>query len=165
MDAKSGLSGAGRKADQTLLFTEMTENLRAYKVNDHQHMPEVLQEIERITGSHTLMAFVPQLLPVSRGLLSTIYIRTTARFESVCDAFRAAYPTDRTPFVRIRPGQLPQLRDVVETNYCDIGLTYEPQTEYLIVGSALDNLTKGAAGQAIQNFNVMHGLPETTGLL
>src|SRR3989338_981401 len=121
VDAKSGLSGAGRKADPSLLFTEMTGNLRAYKVNDHQHMPEVLQEIRRLTGRDTLMGFVPQLIPVTRGLISMLYVRTTASADAVADAYRAAYPAAREPFVRVRPGELPQLRDVVETNYCDIG--------------------------------------------
>lgn len=165
VDAKSGLSGAGRKADPSLLFTEMSENLRAYKVNTHQHMPEVLQEIARLTAQQPLMAFVPQVVPASRGLLSTIYVRTKARLEAIHDAYRKTYAPDRAPFVRLRPGSLPQFRNVVETNYCDVGFLYDQTTEYLIVGSALDNLTKGAAGQAVQNFNIMHGFPETTALL
>ena len=165
VDAKSGLSGAGRKADESLLFTEMTENLRAYKVNEHQHMPEVTQTIQRLTGRTARMTFVPQVIPVTRGLISTIYMRTRASVEAVVEAYRTRYTPERTPFVRIRVGSLPQLKDVVETNYCDVGLTYDPATECLIVASALDNLTKGAAGQAIQNFNLMCGLPETTGLL
>ena len=165
VDAKSGLSGAGRKADASLLFTEMTENLRAYKVNDHQHMPEVLQEIERLAKRKALMGFVPQVIPVTRGLISMIYVKTGASAHAIEQAYRTWYPEDRAPFVRLRQGSLPQLRDVVETNYCDIGYTYEPALEYLIVASALDNLTKGAAGQAIQNLNVMYGWPETTGLL
>jgi N-acetyl-gamma-glutamyl-phosphate reductase len=163
VDAKSGLSGAGRKADASLLFTEMTENLRVYKVNEHQHMPEVLQEIERLSGRRALMGFVPQVIPVTRGLISTIYVRMRAAFDAIRAAYDTAYRTD-APFVRVRPGVLPQLRDVIETNYCDIGLMYDPELEYLIVASALDNLTKGAAGQAIQNFNLMCGFPETTAL-
>jgi len=85
--------------------------------------------------------------------------------EAITRAYAAAYPLTAAPFVRVRPGVLPQLRDVVETNYCDIGFTYDAETETLVVASALDNLTKGAAGQAIQNLNVMYGFPETTGLL
>jgi len=165
VDAKSGLSGAGRKADQALLFTEMTENLRAYKVNDHQHMPEVLQDITRITGRTARMGFVPQMIPVTRGLMSTLYVRTRATFDEILDVYERRYAASAAPFVRVRPGVLPELRDVVETNFCDLGLVYDTATETLIVGSALDNLTKGAAGQAVQNFNVMHGFPETTGLL
>jgi N-acetyl-gamma-glutamyl-phosphate reductase len=165
VDAKSGLSGAGRKADESLLFTEMTENVRAYKVNEHQHMPEILQEIEHLTQQKPVMAFVPQVIPATRGLLSMMYVRTHAPFDQICEAYRQRYPAAQAPFVRVRPGCLPQLKDVVETNYCDIGLTYAPELETLVVGSALDNLVKGAAGQAIQNFNVMYGFPETTGLL
>lgn len=164
VDAKSGLSGAGRKADQSLLFTEMTENLRAYKVNEHQHMPEVLQELQRLAGETPGMAFVPQVIPVTRGLISMIYLRVRSDATAVGGAFDAAYPAEDAPFVRVRPGSLPQLRDVVETNYCDIGFTVDSTTGYLIVASALDNLTKGAAGQAVQNLNVMYGWPETTGL-
>ncbi len=165
VDAKSGLSGAGRKADPSLLFTEMTENLRAYKVNHHQHMPEVLQAIAQVTGQQPRMGFVPQVIPVTRGLISMIYVKMRSSREAIETAYHTAYPMDRTPFVRVRPGVLPQLTDVIETNYCDIGFVYDAALEYLIVGSALDNLTKGAAGQAIQNLNVMMGWPETTGLL
>ena len=164
VDAKSGLSGAGRKADPSLLFTEMTENLRAYKVNDHQHMPEVLQEISRVTGQQGRMTFVPQVIPVSRGLISMIYIQTRASADAIQQAYQAAYPEAKAPFVRVRPGMLPQLRDVVETNYCDVGFIHDATLQSVIIGSALDNLTKGAAGQAIQNLNVMFGWPETTGL-
>ena len=165
VDAKSGLSGAGRKADPSLLFTEMTENLRAYKVNDHQHMPEILQEIERLAKRKALIGFVPQLIPVTRGLISMIYLKTSANADAVERAYRTWYPEERAPFVRIRPGSLPQLKDVVGTNSCDIGFMYDPSMDSLIVASALDNLAKGAAGQAIQNLNVMYGWPETAGLL
>ncbi|MBI3087750.1 MAG: N-acetyl-gamma-glutamyl-phosphate reductase [Candidatus Omnitrophica bacterium] len=164
VDAKSGLSGAGRKADESLLFTEMTENLRAYKVNRHPHMPEVLQEIQRVTGRAALMSFVPQVIPASRGLISMIHLRTRAGLDAVSRAYAACFSEERAPFVRLRPGALPQLRDVVGTNYCDVGFVAEASLESLVVASALDNLTKGAAGQAIQNFNLMHGLPETAGL-
>ena len=165
VDAKSGLSGAGRKADASLLFTEMTENLRAYKVNNHPHMPEITQEIHSITGCSVKLGFVPQVIPVTRGLISAIYLRTHADAAKVADAYHQTYAADRTPFVRVRPGQLPQLRDVIETNFCDIGFTYDASLETLVVMSALDNLLKGAAGQAVQNFNLMHGLPETTALI
>jgi N-acetyl-gamma-glutamyl-phosphate reductase len=164
VDAKSGLSGAGRKADPSLLFTEMTENLRAYKVNNHPHMPEVLQEVARTTGRAARLGFVPQVIPVTRGLLSTLYVRTRATPEAIRDAYERQYPASAAPFVRVRPGVLPELRDVVGTNFCDLGLVYDQATETLIVGSALDNLIKGAAGQAVQNFNVMCGFPETTAL-
>ena len=165
VDAKSGLSGAGRKADTSLLFTEMTENVRAYKVNEHQHMPEITQEILQVTGCRAKLGFVPQVIPVARGLISTIFVKTRASIEAVTAAYRACYSPDRTPCVRLRVGSMPQLRDVVGTNCCDIGFAYDPSIETLVVMSALDNLTKGAAGQAIQNFNLMHGLSETTALV
>ena len=164
VDAKSGLSGAGRKADASLLFTEMTDNLRAYKVNEHQHMPEILQELQRITGQQPRMAFTPQVIPATRGLISMVYVsvKDAAAAEA---AYRKTYTPASSPFVRLRPGSLPQLRDVTGTNYCDIGFVHDPGTGCLTVASALDNLTKGAAGQAIQNLNVMYGWDETLGLI
>jgi N-acetyl-gamma-glutamyl-phosphate reductase len=165
VDAKSGLSGAGRKADQTLLYAEVSENLRAYKVNEHQHMPEVLQELERLTRRRARMVFVPQVIPATRGLISMIYVKTGATGEALAEVLRRAYPEGGAPFVRVRPRAVPQLRDVVETNYCDIGVIDDPTTGYAVVASAIDNLTKGAAGQAVQNFNVMHGCAETEALL
>ncbi|MBI2884792.1 MAG: N-acetyl-gamma-glutamyl-phosphate reductase [Candidatus Omnitrophica bacterium] len=164
VDAKSGLSGAGRKAETPLLFGEMSQNLRAYKVNQHQHMPEVLQGIEQLTGRHGRMTFVPQVIPVHRGMLSMIYLRTGSALKDVMAAYARAYPAGRAPFVRVREGSLPQLRDVVETNRCDIGIMHDGSGQ-LIIASALDNLTKGASGQAVQNLNLMLGVPETAGLL
>ena len=166
VDAKSGLSGAGRKADESLLFTEMTGNLRAYKVHTHQHLPEIVQEIGRLTHRTAVVGLVPHVIPVSRGLLSTIYVRVRQQTAAAIEhAYRARYTPATTPFVRVCTASLPQLKDVVGTNYCDIGFCYEPSLESLVVMSALDNLTKGAAGQAIQNFNLMYGFPETMGLL
>ena len=164
VDAKSGLSGAGRKADAALLFAEMAGNLRPYKVNQHQHTPEVLQEIQAVSGRQARMVIVPQVIPIDRGLISMIYVRTASSFDSIVEAYEARYSPDRAPFVRVRRGALPQLRDVLETNFCDIGLVYDQAQQCLIIASAIDNLTKGAAGQAIQNFNLMHGFPETAGL-
>ena len=164
VDAKSGLSGAGRKADQALLYTEMTENLRPYKVNAHQHMPEVTQVIQEIAGSSTAFSFVPQVIPATRGLISMIYA-SVANAQTVASAFETAYPASTTPFVRLRGETLPQLTDVTQTNFCDIGWNYHAPTHTVVVASAIDNLVKGAAGQAVQNFNVMHGWPETMGLL
>jgi N-acetyl-gamma-glutamyl-phosphate reductase len=130
-------------------------------------MPEILQAIEGLTSRTPALVFVPQVIPVSRGLVSTIYARmrakTAAEIEQV---YRARYTAAAAPFVRVRTGgSLPQFKDVVGTNYCDIGFSYDAALESLVVMSALDNLTKGAAGQAIQNFNLMHGFPETTALL
>jgi N-acetyl-gamma-glutamyl-phosphate reductase len=164
VDAKSGFSGAGRKPENTLASAEIGENLRPYKVNEHQHMPEVQQELKRLAGRHAEMVFVPQVIPVTRGLISMVYLRVTDP-GAVEAAYRTAYPEEQAPFVRLRPGLLPQLRDVIGTNYCDIGFLHDPATGYLVVASALDNLTKGAAGQAVQNLNVMCGWPETAGLI
>jgi N-acetyl-gamma-glutamyl-phosphate reductase len=94
-----------------------------------------------------------------------IYLKTQARFEQIEAVYQSAYSAGTTPFVRLRPNALPQLRDVVETNYCDIGFLHDAADGQLVIGSAIDNLLKGAAGQAVQNLNVMHGWPETTGLL
>jgi N-acetyl-gamma-glutamyl-phosphate reductase len=164
VDAKSGLSGAGRKADESLLFAEMTENLRAYKVNAHQHMPEILQEIREVSGRQARLAFVPQVIPATRGLISMIYVRTRQAAERLVEALERRYSREAAPFVRVRRGGLPQLSDVVGTNFCDIGVAGHPDGELAVIVSALDNLIKGAAGQAIQNLNVMCGWPETTGL-
>jgi len=165
VDAKSGLSGAGRKAQTQLLFAEMTENLRAYKVNEHQHLPEILQEITHVTARAAAMVFVPQVIPVHRGLISMCYLRTKADRSALERVYAQRYAAARTPFVRVRAAGFPELKDVADTNYCDIGFAYDAATSTLMVASALDNLVKGAAGQAIQNFNLMYGLPETTGLL
>ena len=164
VDAKSGLSGAGRKAETSLLFTEMAENLRAYNVNQHPYMPEVLQEIEQVAAQKPAMTFVPQVIPVQRGLISMVYLRTNADASKIRDIYAQRYAPEQAPFVRVREAALPQLKDVVGTNYCDIGWSWDASTQTLIVVSALDNLVKGAAGQAIQNFNLMHGFPETAGL-
>jgi len=164
VDAKSGLTGAGRKADDALLFSEMSENLRAYKVNAHQHAPEILQEIQRLTGRRARMFFVPQVVPARRGMVSMIYASTSATTEQVAAVYRQRYSPERTPCVRVRASGFPQMKDVVGTNLCDIGLLVDPALRQLLIVSALDNLTKGAAGQAIQNMNLMYGWPETTGL-
>ena len=164
VDAKSGLSGAGRKPETPLLFAEASENLRPYKVNNHKHMPEVLQEIQRIAGTTPKMGFTPQVIPIVRGLMSHLYIKTAAGTDKLATAYVMRYPAAQAPFVRIRPGSLPQLRDVIETNYCDIGFVHDAELGYATIGSALDNLTKGASGQAVQNLNVMYGFPETTAL-
>ena len=105
------------------------------------------------------------MIPVRRGLISTMYARTRATLDDVYALYEGYYGKETAPFVRVRRGTFPELKDVVETNDCQIGLTYDADLEYVIVVSALDNLTKGAAGQAIQNFNLMHGFPETTGLV
>jgi N-acetyl-gamma-glutamyl-phosphate reductase len=163
-DSKTGVTGAGRKPDLALSFAEVNENLKAYKVNEHQHKPEITRILSEVAGKDVDLVFTPHLIPMNRGILSTIYLRLTGKADtqSILDVYRDFYKGK--PFVRISPeGKLPQIRDVVNTNYCDIGLKVTGNT--LIVVSCIDNLTKGAAGQAVQNMNIMCGFEETEGLV
>jgi len=160
-DAKSGVSGAGRKPSLRTSFCEITENFSAYSLLDHRHVPEVLM------NSHleeSEFSFTAQLLPLDRGILETIYFRTRASLAEVAEVYHARYAPE--PFVRIYPpGQVPDLRSVQRTNFCDIGFKVDEATGRAVVVSAIDNLVKGAAGQAVQNMNLMLGLSETEGLL
>ena len=162
-DAKSGVSGAGRKPNLKTSFCEVTENFSAYSVLDHRHVPEVLM----ISGlQEAEFSFTAQLLPIDRGILETIYFRAAGlhRVEDVLDIYLSRYQEE--PFVRIyQPGELPDLRAVQRTNFCDIGFQFDPATGRAVVVSAIDNLVKGAAGQAVQNMNIMFGFRETEGLL
>jgi N-acetyl-gamma-glutamyl-phosphate reductase len=163
-DSKSGVTGAGRKPDLALSFAEVNENLKAYRVNDHQHKPEINRFLSDVAGTAIDIIFTPHLIPMNRGILSTIYLRLTKKLDTkaVIDIYRDFYKGK--PFVRISDeGKLPQIRDVVGTNYCDIGL--KVTGDDLIVVSCIDNLKKGAAGQAVQNMNIMCGFPEDQGLL
>ena len=165
VDAKSGITGAGRQPSTPLLFGEANENLRAYKVHAHQHVPEMAQELSA-NGQAVSLTFVPHVVPLNRGILSTIYIRLAADKtpEQVAALFLDAY--GREPFVRLRAhGELPQITDVARTDYCDIGFALDASSRMLVVVSAIDNLTKGAAGQAVQNLNIRQGWDETLGLL
>ena len=162
-DAKSGVSGAGRKASLTTSFCEVAGNLSAYSILKHRHVPEVLQ----MSGlEEREFSFTAQLLPLDRGILETIYFRTAAvaSAEELVALYEKRYAGE--PFVRLyNPGHMPDLRGVARTNFCDIGVTFDAPTGRAVVVSAIDNLGKGAAGQAIQNMNLMLGLPETEGLL
>ncbi len=166
IDAKSGVSGAGRKPAAGLMFTAVNENFKGYKFNVHQHSPEINQELSKVSSSRIKVVFCPHLLPVNRGILETIYIRLkkpsdVAKIEAVYKNF---YKTE--PFVRVRClGSLPELKDVVGTNFCDIGIVYDPEKCLLIVVSVIDNLLKGASGQAVQNMNIMCGFDEKEALL
>jgi N-acetyl-gamma-glutamyl-phosphate reductase len=162
-DAKSGVSGAGRKPSLTTGFCEVTENFSAYSILKHRHVPEVLQ-VSSLAERE--FSFTAQLLPVDRGILETIYFRTTggAGAEDLLRIYEARYADE--PFIRLyNPGRVPDLRSVARTNFCDIGATVDSSTGRAVVVSAIDNLVKGAAGQAIQNMNLMLGLAETEGLL
>ena len=162
-DAKSGVSGAGNKPTAKNIFCEVTENFSTYSLLDHRHVPEVLQ----VSGlEESEFSFTAQLLPLDRGILETIYFRAApgTTTETVLDAYDRRYAGE--PFIRLyNPGHMPDLRRVARTNFCDIGVKVDSATGRAVVVSAIDNLVKGAAGQAVQNMNLMFGLPETEGLL
>src|SRR4051812_40578369 len=162
-DAKSGVSGAGNKPTAKNIFCEVTENFSAYSILQHRHVAEVLQ----VSGlEEREFSFTAQLLPLDRGILETIYFRTSpgATAETLLAAYEQRYAAE--PFIRLyNPGHNPDLRHVARTNFCDIGVTVHAATGRAVVVAAIDNLVKGAAGQAIQNMNLMLGLPETEGLL
>ena len=156
VDAKSGTTGARRTAQIEQLFAEVNDNFRAYKVGNHRHAPEMEQEIAATLGREVPLMFVPHLLPLNRGILSSIFLRprggTTT--EDVRAAFEAAYPKAR--FIRLlTAGELPELKNVRATNFCEIAFVLDRRSQTLCVITAIDNLGKGAAGQAIQNLNVM----------
>jgi N-acetyl-gamma-glutamyl-phosphate reductase len=162
-DAKSGVSGAGRKPSLKTSFGEVTENFSAYAVFEHRHVPEIL-------GTSGLedseLSFTAQLLPLHRGILETIYFRArgVASAEDLLEIYRQAYANE--PFVRLyHPGQTPDLRSVARTNFCDLGIQYDAPGGRAVIIAAIDNLGKGAAGQAVQNMNLVLGFDETAGLL
>jgi N-acetyl-gamma-glutamyl-phosphate reductase len=162
-DSKSGVSGAGRTPSENFHFPEVNENLRAYGVFGHRHVPEMLQALELAEKD---FIFTPHLLPITRGILSTIYLRLSKAREigEVEGLFRQFYAG--APLVRVYPaGTLPEIQGVAHTQYADLGFALDAPTGRLILVSTLDNLGKGAAGQAVQNMNVMFGFPQETGLL
>jgi N-acetyl-gamma-glutamyl-phosphate reductase len=162
-DAKSGVSGAGRKASLHTSFCEVTANFSAYGLMEHRHIPEILQNSGLGEREFT---FTAHLLPIDRGILETIYVRTQ-RVEKPVDLL-AIYEEyyGNEPFVRLyAPGRVPDLRAVQRTNFCDIGFVFDPDSQRAVIVAAEDNLVKGAAGQAVQNMNLMLGFPETQALL
>ena len=166
VDAKSGVSGAGRKTAANFLFTEVNENFKAYKVLNHQHAPEINQYLSRLAAKPLEVNFVPHLLPVNQGILETIYVQLNEPFslKEAYSIYKKFYKTEK--FVRVlEAGTQPELKNVVNTNYCDIGLTLSENKRLLVIISAIDNLYKGAAGQAVQNMNLMCGFKEEEGLL
>ncbi|MFB3826753.1 MAG: N-acetyl-gamma-glutamyl-phosphate reductase [Bryobacteraceae bacterium] len=162
-DAKSGVSGAGRKPTLKTHFCEVVDNFSAYSILTHRHVPEVLQ----ISGlEEAEFSFTAQLLPLDRGILETVYFRGQGvdSAAGLVEVYRKRYEGE--PFVRVyKPGQVPDLHAVQRTNYCDIGVVYDPASRRGVVVSAIDNLVKGAAGQAAQNMNLILGYGETEGLL
>jgi N-acetyl-gamma-glutamyl-phosphate reductase len=162
-DAKSGVSGAGRKPSLKTSFCEVTENFSAYGFLEHRHVPEVLQNSGLGEREFT---FTAQLLPIERGILETIYLRTE-RIEKAVDLlalYEETYANE--PFVRLyAPGKIPDLRAVQHTNFCDIGFVFDVASQRVTIVAAIDNLVKGAAGQAVQNMNLVLDYPETEALL
>ena len=165
IDSKSGVSGAGRSPLLAYHYPEVNEGLTAYKVGTHRHTPEIEQELSALAGAKITVSFTPHLVPMNRGLLTTIY--ATARKLAAIDEAYALYHEfyQDEPFVRLLPpGQFPNVRNVRGSNFCDIGIAVDPRTNRIVVVTAIDNLVKGAAGQAIQNMNLMMGFDETAGL-
>lgn len=166
VDAKSGVSGAGRKASIGLLAAEVNDNFKAYKVLSHQHLPEIEQYLSQLAGRSTKIHFVAHLLPITRGILNTMYVHLTdgITLNQVHSLYKKFYKME--PFVRLHPlGMQPEIKNVANTNFCDIGLAVSPDKKMVVVTSAIDNLVKGAAGQAVQNMNIMYGFNEVEGLL
>lgn len=166
VDAMSGISGAGRsKATTDYLFSELDGNAKAYGIAGHRHTPEIEQELTSICGCEVRMTFTPHLVPMTRGILATCYASLSGHetVESL-HAFYEEFYAD-APFVDVVPlGKYPSVMDVAGSNMCRIGIATDPRTNRLIVIASTDNLIKGAAGQAVQNFNIMIGYPETTNL-
>ncbi len=166
VDSKSGTSGAGRAAKVDTLFCEVNEGFKAYSLPRHRHTPEIEQTLSILAGSSVTISFTPHLLPVSRGILSTCYASLTSplTLHALHDLYLEKYAAET--FLRVLPkGHLPNISHVRGSNYCDIGLAVDDRTGRVIVLAAIDNLVKGAAGQAVQNMNLMLSLPEKTGLM
>lgn len=165
VDSKSGTTGAGRDARTSSLFCEVNENFKAYGVMSHRHTPEMEKELEKLTNENVDVLFTPHLLPVNRGILSTIYATVKADIAlteaKAYEIYREFYQDE--PFIRIRES-LPELNAVRGTNYCDIAIRVDETRRKVIVVSAIDNLIKGAAGQAVQSMNILFKFPETLGL-
>ena len=166
VDSKSGVSGAGRDVVLESLFCEINEGVKAYKIFAHRHTPEIEQELGQMARKEIKVTFVPHLIPMDRGILSTLYVHLMKKMktEELLKTFQDYYKGE--PFIRIYPnGKLPNTKDVRGSNFCDIGLTVRETDGRAIIVTAIDNLVKGASGEAIQNMNIMLGYPETTGLL
>jgi N-acetyl-gamma-glutamyl-phosphate reductase len=165
IDAISGVSGAGRRAELPYHYSEVNEGLKAYGVATHRHTPEIEQELALLAGREVTVSFTPHLAPLTRGILTTITASLLSR-RSAADLlplFRKFYR--QAPFVRVlAEQQLPETKHVLHSNFCDIGLVSDPRTGRVIVVTAIDNLVKGASGQAVQCFNLMAGLDERAGL-
>ncbi len=165
IDAKTGVSGAGRGTGLGTHYSEINESVKAYKVNAHQHIPEIEQALSETAGQEVVVTFTTHLIPMTRGILSTMYasVNGSKTTQDFIDLYRSFYKG--RPFVRVREnGVLPATKEVTGSNYCDLGFSVDERTGRVTVVSAIDNMVKGAAGQAIQNLNLMMGWDEATGL-
>ncbi len=164
IDAKSGVSGAGRKVALGFVFSEVNENFKAYKVLNHQHTPEINQYLSKVAGGKIEVTFIPHLLPINRGIHETIYVqfKNEVKAANIHAIYKKFYKTE--PFVRVLAlGKQPEIRDVARTNYCDIAVA--AKGNLAVITCAIDNLLKGASGQAVQNMNIMYNFKETEGLI
>lgn len=165
VDAKSGLSGAGKSLSSVTHYSEINENMKAYKLGAHKHIPEIEQVLAGVGGTQKPITFSTQLVPMTRGILATIYadLQKDLSEAELLESYENYYRSH--PFVRIRPqGEWPATKEVATSNFCDIGLHLDKRTNRLTIVSVIDNLVKGAAGQAIQNMNIMQGWEQTAGL-
>ncbi|MGR9590943.1 MULTISPECIES: N-acetyl-gamma-glutamyl-phosphate reductase [Bacillus cereus group] len=165
IDAKSGVSGAGKTPTTMTHFPELYDNLYIYKVNQHQHVPEIEQMLTEWNSELQPITFSTHLIPISRGIMITLYVKVKQKMEikQLQKLYEETY--EQSPFIRIcMQGKFPSPKEVRGSNYCDIGIAYDERTERVTVVSVIDNMMKGAAGQAIQNANIIAGLEETTGL-
>lgn len=164
-DAKSGVTGAGRGLGLAYHFCECTENTKAYKIAKHRHTSEIEQELSHAAGEKIMISFTPHLIPQKRGILSTIYInlKKPCTTEEIVDLYKDFYKNEF--FVRVKDaGKLPETKHVAGSNFVDIGICVDERLQRAVVVSAIDNIVKGAAGQAVQNMNLLFGLDEKTGL-
>jgi N-acetyl-gamma-glutamyl-phosphate reductase len=173
-DSMSGVSGAGRKAEVDYLFCECNESLRAYGVPKHRHLSEIEEQLSFAAGQPVVIQFTPHLVPVHRGIHTTLYVAPAEAFHTaeaaadlgrrIADCYASAYANE--PFVRVLEGKaMPDTKNVVGTNFLELAWRLDPRTGRLVILSAEDNLVKGASGQAVQSFNILSGFPETAGLL
>ena len=165
IDAKSGVSGAGRKLENNLLFTEVANNFKAYGLTSHRHTSEIEEQLSIACKEDIVVSFSPHLLPIKRGILSTIYgnLKSNVEAEDILNAFKKYY-SDKQFITILEQGELPQLNSVVGSNKCEIGFCIDSRLNRVIIVSVIDNLIKGASGQAVQNANLMFGFAENEAL-
>jgi N-acetyl-gamma-glutamyl-phosphate reductase len=163
IDSKSGISGSGRKLSESNLFCELNENIKPYNIQKHRHLAEIIENLEQINDEKFEIQFTPQIIPISRGILSTIYIRSNESAVSLKNTLKEFYKNSN--FINIHSDNtIPALRNVTGSNNCEINIFDKENSDLKIIISIIDNLNRGSSGQAIQNFNILCNFPETTGL-